>query len=164
MNRQGKEMDKEKLQETENRADKDLDIDIDSSLFRKKAIEKISSPEQLTTYLKVTNTGVWVVLVAIILILAGLFAWASVGTLETTEGASAVVRNHTAEVYLMSSGDVRSGMPLRIASEEYKVASVKEDEHGRDVAVATVDLPDGEYEAEVVTERTHPIEFLFESR
>ena len=44
---------------------------------------KISSPDQLTDYLRVTNPGVWVLLASVVLLLAGLFAWASIGTLET---------------------------------------------------------------------------------
>lgn len=34
-------------------------------MFRKEALERISSPEQLTDYLHVTNPGVWAVLVAV---------------------------------------------------------------------------------------------------
>ena len=40
---------------------------MEQSLFRKKAMDRISSPEDLTSYLKVTNPGVWSVLL--------LFCW-----------------------------------------------------------------------------------------
>ena len=56
-------------------------------LFRKKTMERISSPEQLTDYLRVTNPGIWAVLIAVILILVGIIAWAAVGVLETTDFA-----------------------------------------------------------------------------
>ena len=42
------------------------------SLFRKETLDRISSPEQLTDYLRVTNPGIWVVLAAVILLLAGI--------------------------------------------------------------------------------------------
>lgn len=44
------------------------------TVFRKKTLERISSPDQLTDYLCVTNPGIWVILVAVILLLAGVFA------------------------------------------------------------------------------------------
>ena len=58
------------------------------TVFRQKTLERISSPEQLTDYLRVTNPGIWAVLAAVILLLAGLFAWSTVGTLETTADAT----------------------------------------------------------------------------
>ena len=41
------------------------------TVFRKKTLDRISSPEQITDYLRVTNPGIWVVLVAVILLLDG---------------------------------------------------------------------------------------------
>ena len=54
-------------------------------------------------------------------------------------------------------------MTLRIASKEYTIAAVSEDEYGRETAAARVDLPDGKYNAVVVTEETKPIEFLLKA-
>ena len=34
------------------------------SIFRQKALDRINSPEQLTDYLRVTNPGIWLVLIA----------------------------------------------------------------------------------------------------
>lgn len=42
------------------------------TVFRKKALERMSSPEQLTDYLCVTNPGIWVLLAAVILLLGAL--------------------------------------------------------------------------------------------
>ncbi|HAG12584.1 MAG TPA: NHLP bacteriocin system secretion protein, partial [Ruminococcus sp.] len=36
-----------------------------AQVFRKKSLDRISSPEQLTDYLRVTNPGIWVVLAAV---------------------------------------------------------------------------------------------------
>ena len=41
------------------------------SLFREKSLETVENPEQLNDYLKVTSPGVWIVLGAVIVILAG---------------------------------------------------------------------------------------------
>ena len=60
----------------------------EQGLFRQKALNRISSPEQLTDYLRVTNPGVWLILTAVMLLLAGLLIWSAVGTLETTAAAA----------------------------------------------------------------------------
>ena len=138
----------------------------ESTLFRKKAMERISSPEDLTSYLRVTSPGMWIILAAVIVLMVGLFAWAAVGTLETTVDATAIVQNHTAEVIAVGqdADTLKAGMPLRIAAQEFVIASVELDEYSRATAYAEVSLPDGTYDAEIVVEQTRPIEFLLESR
>lgn len=134
------------------------------TLFRKKAMARISSPEDLTGYLRVTSPGMWIILGAVVTLLLGVFAWAAVGTLETTVDATVIVQDHTAEIVAVGTDAVQAGMPVRIASQEFVIASVDFDEYGRATARAEVSLPDGTYDARVVVEQTHPIEFLLESR
>lgn len=66
------------------------------SIFRKTTMEKVSSPERLSDYLRVTNLGVWAVLAVVLLLLAGLLVWASVGTLETTAEVRVIVHVNSA--------------------------------------------------------------------
>lgn len=138
----------------------------ESTLFRKKAMERITSPEDLTSYLRVTNPGMWMVLAAVIILLVGMLAWSMTGTLQTTIDAKAIVKNHTAEVVAISQGTdtIESGMPLKIASQDFMIAYVEYDEYGRAKGLAEVSLPDGSYDAKIVIEETHPIQFLLESR
>ena len=42
------------------------------NVFRKSSLENISTPEQLNIYLRVTNPGIWAVLAAVIILLAGI--------------------------------------------------------------------------------------------
>ena len=56
---------------------------MEKPLFREKNINQITSPDELNDYLKVTNTSVWTILVAVILLLSGLLVWASIGHLDT---------------------------------------------------------------------------------
>ena len=44
---------------------------MNEQLFRKKSVDKVSSPEQLNEYIRVANPGVWMVLAAIVILLAG---------------------------------------------------------------------------------------------
>ena len=134
------------------------------TVFRKKTLERISSPEQLTDYLRVTNPGIWVVLVAVILLLAGVFAWSLVGTLETSAEVKIAVSDHTAKVIPLGSESLADGMPLRVSGQEYQIAFSETDEYGRSVGTAEVNLPDGTYDGTVVLEAVHPISFLLESR
>ena len=134
------------------------------TVFRKKALDRISSPEQLTDYLCVTNSGIWVILAAVILLLAGVFAWSMTGTLETKAEVRIVVTDHTAQIIPLGSETLSDGMPLRVSGQEYRIAAFRTDEYGRSVGTAEVDLPDGTYDGIVVTEAVHPISFLLESR
>ncbi len=55
---------------------------VKKSIFRKKSLEQISTPEQLDDYIKVTKPSVWVVLIATILLIAGVLVWAVFGKIE----------------------------------------------------------------------------------
>ena len=139
---------------------------MEKSLFRKKAMERISSPEQLTDYLHVTTPSIWILLSAVVLFLIGMIAWSCVGTLETRVDAKAVINGGKAEIVVTDadSSGISAGMPVHIASQEYIVSSVSEDDYGRNIAYAEVSLPDGTYDADIVIEQIHPIKFLLESR
>lgn len=130
------------------------------SIIRNPSVEKVSSPEQLSDYLRVTNPGVWVVLAAVSLLLAALLVWACVGTLETTADARIVVENRSAYVALVSEAKIEAGMTLRVAGQETAIAAVTVDAFGRPVGVTETALPDGTYEGVVVTGTIHPISFL----
>ena len=129
-------------------------------IFRQKTLDRIASPEQLTDYLHVTNPGIWVLLAVIILLLAGFFAWATIGQLEVVTDAKASVTDGTAQITVLSSAQVNSGMTVRVGQEEFTVSTVDEDELGRTVAYAPVTLANGNYDAKIVVESVSPISFL----
>ena len=136
----------------------------DESVFRKKTLDRISSPEQLTDYLRVSNPGIWVVLVAVILLLAGIFVWSAVGTLETTADASVIVQEQKTEIITSGSESLSVGMTVRAADQEFLIESVETDAYGRMIGITKAELPDGTYEGKVVIEKIQPIEFLLTSR
>ncbi|MCL2249261.1 MAG: hypothetical protein FWC13_08315 [Oscillospiraceae bacterium] len=58
----------------------------ESKLFRRTALEKISSPEQLNEYMKVAGTGVWAILAGLAITFAAFFVWGFMGSIpEMTE-------------------------------------------------------------------------------
>ena len=133
------------------------------SIYRQKALDRISAPDQLTDYLKVTNPGVWAVLAAIILLLLGLLAWACVGTLQTKADAKVIIKKDAAAVVVPDPYTVNEGMRVTVESQEYPITSTFVDEYGRTVGMANMALPDGTYEGTVVVEETHAIDFLLQS-
>lgn len=64
------------------------------SVFRDKAVDQVSSPEQLNDYIRVTSPGVWIVLVAAALLLAASIIWATLGTVEYTDSQGNVQEVH----------------------------------------------------------------------
>lgn len=137
--------------------------DDNGGLFRQKAIDRLSSPDELTDYLKVTNPSVWVVLVSVVVLLVGLFAWALVGTLPTRADASVVVRNGTAMVRVDDPYAIDEGMSVTVSSQDYPIQSVVTDEYGKTIGRADIELPDGTYDGTVVVDETRAIDFLLQS-
>ena len=129
-----------------------------TSIFRKKSIEDISSPEQINDYLRVTTPGVWIVLAAIIILIMGLFAWSMAGSLETYADGVAYVENGQALITVSTENRnlIEEDMPVIIDEAEFTIASVEY--NGK--AYAEVALEDGSYDAIIVVERIHPVQFL----
>ena len=134
------------------------------NVFRQKALERIASPEQLSSYLKVTSFSIWATLAAVILLLAGLFVWGSIGSLETVTDGVAVVSGGTAQIMVTdtSKGEVRSGMTVRLVGTDYVISATDTDDYGRITAYAPVSEPDGRYDVQIVVERISPITFLLD--
>ena len=135
------------------------------SIFRKETLERISSPEQLTDYLRVTNPGIWIVLAAIVILLVGFFVWMSVGIIETTVPVGVSTQNRRATVAIKSDVNTMSkDMTLRVGGKETTILSTSTDNYGRTVGEAEVDLPNGMYDGILVIESVHPISFLLTSK
>lgn len=66
---------------------------MNNSIFRQKSIDKISSPEKLDDYIKVTKPSVWITLIAIVLLLAGAVVWSIFGevVIHNEDGTSETV-------------------------------------------------------------------------
>ena len=135
---------------------------MDKQLFRKQSIDRISSPEQLQDYMRVTSPGIWMVLTAIIVMLAGLIICSSIGTVETSYAVEADVKAGEASIVLDKDTEytVKEGMTLRVAGEDITIENVRRLDSGETVVTAEVSLQDGTYDAKIVTERITPITFL----
>lgn len=69
---------------------KESRITMKNSIFRKKSMDRVSSPEQLNDYIRVTSPGVWLFLIALLLLLAGFIIWTAFGRLDVAAADGSV--------------------------------------------------------------------------
>ena len=62
-----------------------------NSIFRKTALERISSPEQLNEYIKITNPGVWAVILGCMALLIAVGFWSVFGSIPDSVQVKGVV-------------------------------------------------------------------------
>ncbi len=135
-----------------------------NSLFRKKNLDRVSSPEQLGDFLHVTSPSIWIVLTAVIVLLASLFVWSSVTAVESFAAGTAEVQDGVLTFHFEEAGQaehVEAGMNIQVGELLTPVASVGRDESGNPIAIANIDLPDGNYQARVRYQSTQIIQMLF---
>lgn len=145
------------------------------SVFRKEALARISSPEQMEDYMQVASPRLWMILSAIIALLIGFVIFASTATMENVMQVQADVTTDTMEdgtkysliVFDIPQGmdDVlKIGMPLRIGENEGQIAvfyrTTEDNKAGGVLNDTSIMLLEGSYDVEVVTETTTPISFL----
>lgn len=159
---------------------------MENGIFRKKSLDKISSPEQFNQYLCVVNTGVWLVLAAVFLLLSGFCIWGFFGALKTTLPVAAAVDGGNMVFYVPSeqAQGIEEGMKVEVSDVEYVVSkkSVRPEKVSdslepylqylggfeEDSFVFAIDaepvedaVADGQYEAQIVVESVSPMSFLW---
>lgn len=95
-----------------------------SSLFRKSSLERVSSPEQLNDYIKVTNPSLIAMLIGIFTILAAGAIWIFSGGIPKTVDMQGVIAkdiSNSKKVYcyvpIATSKRLKEGMSARISLE-----------------------------------------------
>ena len=151
-------------------------------LFKKSSKDKVSSPEQLQDYVKVANPGLWMVISAIVILLAGVIAWGFIGKIATTM-STAIVTDDGKSVIYVGESDVEKidvGMTVRSEGKEYTITDIakepiKVDGSLTDYAIHASGLTAGEWvyvvsidgehsdgvqKADIVIESISPISFI----
>ena len=153
-----------------------------SNLFRKKSMDRISSPEQLNDYIRVSTPSVWMLLTAIVVLLAGVCVWGIFGHMDTTLTAVAVSENGQVTAYVRQAdvGSVHVDAAVTVDGQAAKVLSiaaqpVQAEEgfteymrhvgglaQGEWVYAVTLDIacPDGVYTAQIVIDSVSPMSFV----
>ena len=99
---------------------------MNEQIFRRKSVERVSSPEQLNEYIRVSSPAMWMVLLAIIVLLIGVCVWGVVGHLDTTVQTVAIGEDGQMTLYIREADAayVEEGMAVSIDGTEYTVASL----------------------------------------
>lgn len=154
-------------------------------IFREKSIERVSSPEQLDDYIRLSNPGVWFVLSAIIIILVGACIFGIFGRIDSVvPGVGVAKEGHMTCLIKKEYADhFTEDMQAEIEGKRYEISlsdkpvTVSEDadsytlflgdmQPGERVYEAEVEgtFEDGSYEAKVITERIGPFSFLYNNQ
>ena len=155
---------------------------MNEKIFRKKSVDKVSSPEQLNEYIRVAHPGVWMLLAAIIILLAGVVVWGVIGHLDTTLDTAIVAENGEAVIYVSEDNaeKIEVGMTVRVGDNEYAVTEIATEpirvdstmsEYAIHASGLTVgewayevkvngDFADGVHKADIVIESISPISFV----
>lgn len=137
---------------------------MEESLFRKNSMEQITSPEQLNDYLRVTSPAVWVVLVAVILLLAGFLVWASFANIDSYVTGTAQVEDGNMVIIFDDpnmADKVEVGMAAVVGDTASTITSIGNSYDGSIFAVADTSLADGSYSTRVIFRQTQVIKLLF---
>lgn len=151
-------------------------------LFRKEAVDRVASPEQLNDYIHVTSPAIWMALVGIICILIGAIVWGVFGSIYTTVPGAGTVSGHNLVIYINTSDrvSVKEGMDITVNGQKTVVREISSEpvkvpedvsEYVLDAAglaigdwayrvEADTDLDDGAYSAVITVESIHPIKFV----
>lgn len=151
-----------------------------AEIFRKKAIERVASPDRLDDYIAVSNPSVWIILGAIVAFLIGVCVWIVLGHIEDVQPAVIRVSDGEAVLYMdkASAGDLDVGDSVKVADVEGRVMAVQDEEVSAStldsgeahalglksgslaVAKVSIDLPDGSYEGRVTVSELDPLDLL----
>ncbi len=97
-----------------------------SNIFRQKSLDRISSPEQLNDYIRVSTPSVWMLLGAIVLLLVGVCVWGVFGHMDTKLPAVAVAQDQLVVAYVREAdaAGLQEGMAVSVGGKTGTVAAV----------------------------------------
>lgn len=135
---------------------------MDNKLFTKKSLDKIKSPESLNDYIRVSNPGIWILLVAVAVLLIGACVWGVFGRLDTKVNTSGVFENNEAIVFV-SNTDIEENMPVEVDGVNGSISGVEyvtKDEETVACVTIKAEVPNGKHSVNITTETVKPLSFL----
>ena len=136
---------------------------MNEEIFRKKSLDRMKSPENLDDYIRVSNPGVWLLLLSVILLLIGACVWGILGHVDSTVETSVCAEKGavTCTVADEDISSVQAGMTVRFNGSEAVITAISQKEAGY-VCTLTAEqsVPDGFYEGKIVTESVSPLSFV----
>ena len=138
---------------------------MNENIFRKKSIDKVKSPENLDDYIQVSNPGVWLLLVSVIVLLAGVCAWGAFGHIDSVVEVIVQVKDGAAVCYQIpteSISKIPSGAVVEFSDAEAEITEIV---NGGELGWYSVlqwsePVADGIYDGKIVTESINPLSFI----
>ncbi|MBQ6381631.1 MAG: hypothetical protein IJJ41_08565 [Clostridia bacterium] len=93
-------------------------------ILSKQSNKKVNSPEQLNDYIKVSNVGIWLILLLFFALLAGVFVWGIFGSLKEIANTTGVAQSGTVTCYLTDASKISEGDEVKIGDLRGEVLSV----------------------------------------
>lgn len=134
------------------------------SVYRQSSLDRIQSPEQLNSYLRVTNPSAWIVLIAVIVLLFGALVWGSFTYIGSFVDGNAHVENGVMTIVFEDDDlarNVQPGMNVTIGEANATVTSIGRGDDGRLFALADTTLANGSYPVKVSYRQTQIMQLLF---
>jgi len=103
-----------------------------NDIFRKSSLERISSPEQLNDYIKVSNPSVWVIIAALTASVIAAFAWSIVGRIPT--------KLNTQAIFLKSNYTIEGTETSASSSSSTSTAEDEDEDDEEEVTTTSVNL------------------------
>ena len=126
-------------------------------------VRRMSSPEQLNDYLKVTSPKIWLLLAAVVLLIGGLLLWSSFTTIESyATGTARAVGGELTVTFddAKKAGKVQAGMEMTVGDVQTEIRTVGTNENNEIVASAHAKIPDGLYTVRVGYKTTQVLSML----
>ena len=100
----------------------------EKQIFRKSSIDRVSSPEQLNDYIRVSNPSVWMMLAAVVVLLAGVCVWGIFGRLESKILSAGTSENGIFICYVTEeeAAKVKTGMLVKVNGNDFAVSEIAE--------------------------------------
>lgn len=137
---------------------------MNEEIFRKKSLDRVKSPENLDDYIRVSNPGVWLILVSVIILLAGACVWGVFGHIDSTVPVIVRVENGDAVCYISEENisSARVGMTVKLADCDAVITDIGENGESGYSCVLSLgsSLADGFYDAKLVVESYRPMSFV----
>lgn len=95
-------------------------------IFRKRSLEKISSPEKIDDYIKTESLNLRLVIIAVAIVFLGFVLWSVLGKIQISETAVTVCKNGRAVCYINenNSEDISEKTEFNIEDENYYMKSI----------------------------------------
>lgn len=152
--------------------------------MEEKKLKKVDSPEQLNQYIRLSNPGVWILLLAIVVLLVGVCIWGYFGKIDTKLKTVVVSDNNSSYLYVKEEDvlKIKDGMQVQLNNNDatLEIVDIEEtpekvtedmDEYARHLGNLQIgewvykcklnkSVKEGTYSANVIIESIAPMTFI----